>query len=396
MNEICKAQTFGELIEKFNPYHDRLGRFTTADGATSFTLRTQSKLWQNANNKAIEREKQRQAEAAAAAGPGNKKLSLDQAAIRRADDNSLMGSAGTVRAKEAQQRVDAFKEEFKEQDGWTDEQKTYVKQRQDEYTDLVSEYYNDQIRRTGENVSWAVAGPANYNYARHDKKLNAQMNRANEYEEKMQKFRDNTRKKLESMTPEDQQIARWRNGKWKHGETIDAADPLAEKKLQAKIDYLTEYNEKSKAANKYWNKNHDMTGFDGFSEATNQKLNTQFQRIYQGQIANRGLESVRNPFSTNSAEIRSTKARLDQIKQNKATASTSSGGSTSFKGGSMIRNAEANRLQLKFDGVPDAAVRQQLKSSGWRWSPKNGVWQRQLTDNAEYSAKRIIESINQG
>lgn len=31
------AKTFGELVEKFNPYHDSRGRFTSAGGATSFS-----------------------------------------------------------------------------------------------------------------------------------------------------------------------------------------------------------------------------------------------------------------------------------------------------------------------------------------------------------------------
>lgn len=30
-----------------------------------------------------------------------------------------------------------------------------------------------------------------------------------------------------------------------------------------------------------------------------------------------------------------------------------------------------------------------LKSYGFRWSPNAGAWQRQLTDNAIYAAKRI-------
>ena len=37
------ARSFTDLIEKFNPYHDRLGRFSSAGGATSFTYRPRSK-----------------------------------------------------------------------------------------------------------------------------------------------------------------------------------------------------------------------------------------------------------------------------------------------------------------------------------------------------------------
>ena len=57
------------------------------------------------------------------------------------------------------------------------------------------------------------------------------------------------------------------------------------------------------------------------------------------------------------------------------------------------RNTDINRLQLKFPGKPDANVRDILKSNGFRWSPKEGAWQRQLTGNAEYSLKRVMEKL---
>ena len=36
--------------------------------------------------------------------------------------------------------------------------------------------------------------------------------------------------------------------------------------------------------------------------------------------------------------------------------------------------------------MPDEATREALKSNGFRWSPKAGAWQRQLTSNAYYAA----------
>ena len=40
-----------EEIDKFNPYHDALGRFSSANGATSMTIRTHSTAGQKAINK---------------------------------------------------------------------------------------------------------------------------------------------------------------------------------------------------------------------------------------------------------------------------------------------------------------------------------------------------------
>ncbi|MBQ5658726.1 MAG: hypothetical protein IIV02_04250, partial [Peptococcaceae bacterium] len=57
MSNIIKL----EIVEKYNPYHDSKGRFTSAGSATSFTIGSKSGLeWDKKNvQRAIEREKQR-------------------------------------------------------------------------------------------------------------------------------------------------------------------------------------------------------------------------------------------------------------------------------------------------------------------------------------------------
>lgn len=55
----------------------------------------------------------------------------------------------------------------------------------------------------------------------------------------------------------------------------------------------------------------------------------------------------------------------------------------------IIRNYELSRVQIIFSGKPEPEVIAQLKAHGWRWSPKNGAWQRQNTDNAYRSAVGI-------
>lgn len=47
------------------------------------------------------------------------------------------------------------------------------------------------------------------------------------------------------------------------------------------------------------------------------------------------------------------------------------------------------RLQIIFDGKPNADVRTELKGEGFRWAPSQGAWQRQLTDNAMRAARRL-------
>lgn len=58
----------------------------------------------------------------------------------------------------------------------------------------------------------------------------------------------------------------------------------------------------------------------------------------------------------------------------------------------VIRNRELMRLQLIFDGKPDADTRNKLKANGFKWAPSQGAWQRLLNDNAEHALKRIIDN----
>ncbi|MBQ2175374.1 MAG: DUF3560 domain-containing protein [Alphaproteobacteria bacterium] len=62
-------------------------------------------------------------------------------------------------------------------------------------------------------------------------------------------------------------------------------------------------------------------------------------------------------------------------------------------GFSIERNKDINRLQLKFDNIPDANTRAVLKSNGFRWSPKEKAWQRQLNGNSERSLKYVMEKM---
>lgn len=52
-------------------------------------------------------------------------------------------------------------------------------------------------------------------------------------------------------------------------------------------------------------------------------------------------------------------------------------------------NQEENRVQILFDGKPDANIRSELKHAGFRWAPSQGAWQRMLNHDGIYAAKTI-------
>lgn len=56
----------------------------------------------------------------------------------------------------------------------------------------------------------------------------------------------------------------------------------------------------------------------------------------------------------------------------------------------IVSNYDINRLQLFFDEKPSDEMRAQLKKSGWRWSPRESAWQRQITNAAVCSARALF------
>lgn len=88
-------------------------------------------------------------------------------------------------------------------------------------------------------------------------------------------------------------------------------------------------------------------------------------------------------------KIKRLQARLAELDKLEAAAKAPTD-SLVFDGGEIVQNAELNRLQIIFDDIPSPELRQELKSCGFRWSPSNKAWQRQLTQNAMHDAKKIL------
>lgn len=67
----------------------------------------------------------------------------------------------------------------------------------------------------------------------------------------------------------------------------------------------------------------------------------------------------------------------------------------SFKGGTVLDNYELNKIQVSFEGKPDEKTRSFLKKSGqaFKWSPSNGVWQRQLNTYYSLNRKDLFEFL---
>lgn len=172
---------------------------------------------------------------------------------------------------------------------------------------------------------------------------------------------------------------------------IKSNDENAIEKLEQKLADLEARKQLSIDGNKYYRKNKTLEGFTGMDEG---KIKQTMDFI------NRGIfgDSTRIFDTTNlNQNIKAVKVRIELLKKEKEKGIqekevATEDGNELFK---VVENTEIMRLQLLFEGKPTEEIRSVLKSNGFKWSPKNNAWQRQLTENARYSVKRVTEKLKE-
>jgi hypothetical protein len=165
----------------------------------------------------------------------------------------------------------------------------------------------------------------------------------------------------------------------------DAGGPLEIAK--AKLKKLEELQEFMKAVNKahalYLKKPNSLLNSDLSEHA--QKLIIGFVPEYSW---------IKHPFapyqlSNNNATITNTKKRIEEL-ESKERSVAEGNKEIKFEGGVIIFNVLIDRLMIVHDVRPDTTVIFYLKKNGFKWSPFNKAWIRQLTDNAKISASRVL------
>lgn len=162
---------------------------------------------------------------------------------------------------------------------------------------------------------------------------------------------------------------------------ILSSDEDAIERLQDKIADMEAEQAKMKAINAYYRKNKTCVGCE----------------LLDDEHAKRIDEALKSPncwyaapfpgfkLSNNNANIKTAKARLEKLQAVKEAGNTEE----VHEGYTVKEDTEIMRLQIFFDTIPSNETRTLLKSNGFKWSPKNQAWQRQLTDNAKMAFRRI-------
>ena len=231
----------------------------------------------------------------------------------------------------------------------------------------LAQWTNDYNRNRASYPSQFISGAGNYNMKKHEKQMSREDTLWKEYDE------------IKAILNKIEAVGTG---------AVDLADPHAREMLTDQLQKLQAQLDRNKALNAYYRKHKSFVGFPGLTAEAAAKLTADFADTCQRcpwvkhPIPDYELTSLRG-------KIKRVQARLDELDKRTEQAEQPAE-STKFSGGEIVRNLEADRLQILIDEKPDDETRAALKQNGFRWSPRYSAWQRQLTQNAEIAARRAL------
>ncbi len=243
------------------------------------------------------------------------------------------------------------------------------------YKETYLKKYNAMLHAKSRCMSAMIVGPSNFPTRSNNKRNETERKRADEFLEFCDKARERFRKEYDPVA-----IA---------NRPIRSDDHDAIEQLKKKIDEAAHLQEIMKAANKIIRdkKTDRLSKVVELSEIGVNNTEGIFEPDCFGQI---GFASY--SLTNNNANIRRMKQRLIALERE---AARECADDRIVNGVTISENTGIQRLQLFFDGKPSEDIRKELKSSGFRWSPKEGAWQRLLNDNARRSL-RYFEFLKEG
>lgn len=230
------------------------------------------------------------------------------------------------------------------------EQARYI----DKYTEWVRTLFDKRSRC----LSSMIAGPANFPVRRAEKANNSYDAAVKEFGEWREKALKAIARRIEDAKPEEQKLnEEWEqirsdiNDRIKWGySTVNLYNRLETLAKNGKIEIISKVVEHIR----------------DLGEKRNKPIFTDRHKFWKlPDVAKAAREAEEARASKEDSEIR-------------------------FDGGVVVKNFSEDRLQIIFDEKPSPDVIFKLKHNGFRWSPRFGAWQRQLTANAYYKAARII------
>ena len=283
--------------------------------------------------------------------------------------------------------VNELIERYKSNDTLTEEDWAEVESIAEKYSANLARYTDEKNRVEASYPAWFISGPANYNTRKNDAKNSRLRSLYQENENRLDPNNNVYLKKINDILS---------------GSNIKSNDSNAIGKLQKKYDDLKAELENGKAMNAYFRKNKTLVGFPGISEESAKAFDA--KNASGDYFASQPFASYR--LQNGNAELRRIQGRIDELKSAQSAAEAAKANPEAaaaetaarypkVEGVEVQENAEEMRVQLRFPGKPDDETRTLLKSYGFRWSPTQGAWQRQLTGNGKYAAKQIMQKLSE-
>jgi hypothetical protein len=216
-------------------------------------------------------------------------------------------------------------------------------------------------------LNWMITGPARFPVRANEKRMNSEHNRWVEFDSLLKLAPERAVKRAKSA----QKMALGPSG------VVDAE--LQD--LKRRLDERELAHRKMKAVN-------EIIRREKLKEGDGATLSV-LRPPYQG--ASVGFPGY--ALSNNNAEIKRLQARIARVEAKAERVEQADAAERIVNGVRVVEDGLDDRLRLFFDGKPAPEVISALKSRGFRWSPSNSAWQRQLTQNARYAAEHVLKQV---
>lgn len=170
-----------------------------------------------------------------------------------------------------------------------------------------------------------------------------------------------------------------------HCQPIKSNDPEAIEALTYKLNRLKAERDRMKATNAYYRQHKTLEGCPDLDPEERRNIESHWAAGWYT-----GTPYPPYALQNSLANVKRLQDRLNSLQA----AKSATHDDEEHDGYTCHEDTEQMRVQLIFDGKPDDDTRALLKSYGFRWSPRNGAWQRQLTDNGRRAARQLMKELD--
>lgn len=170
-----------------------------------------------------------------------------------------------------------------------------------------------------------------------------------------------------------------------HCQPIKSNDPEAIEALTYKLNRLQAERARMKATNAYYRQHKTLEGCPDLTPKERRSIESNWAAGWYT-----GTPYPPYALQNSLANVKRLQDRLNSLQAAKEAEPTEAG----HDGYTYKEDPDQMRVQLIFDAKPDEETRDLLKSYGFRWSPRNAAWQRQLTENGKRAARQVMQQLD--